>query len=188
VLKLMNVRYLISARALENPGGLIAVAELPGTRIYENPGALPRFFLVKRIRRAGDMDAALAILRSRDFDARSEAVVEGTVQLEKTATAEGAVRVLEYGARQFVLEVDTPAPAFLVTSETAYPGWHAWVDGQPRTPVTTDVAFRGLAVPGGKHLVKMRFDPEILWRAAWLTLAAAFGLAMLWFGAWFGDN
>ena len=88
------------------------------------------------------------------------------------------MRVVEYGARQFVLEVDTPAPAFLVTSETAYPGWHAWVDGQPRAPVTTNVAFRGLAVPAGKHMVKMRFDPEILWRAAWLTLAAAFGLGL----------
>jgi hypothetical protein len=32
-------------------------------------------------------------------------------------------------------------------------------------------------------VVKMRFDPEILWRAAWLTLAAALGLAVLWFGA-----
>jgi hypothetical protein len=44
--------------------------------------------------------------------------------------------------------------------------------------VTTNVAFRGLALPAGKHMVKMRFDPEILWRAAWLTLAAALGLAL----------
>jgi hypothetical protein len=186
VLKLMNVRYLISAHALEHPGGLIAAAELPGTRIYENPGVLPRFFLVNRIRRASGMDGALAILRSRDFDARSEAVVEGPVGFETTAAAKGVVRVVEYGARQFVLEVDTPAPAFLVTSETAYPGWHAWVDGQPRAPVTTNVAFRGLAVPAGKHVVKMRFDPEILWRAAWLTLAAALGLALslIWHLVW----
>jgi Bacterial membrane protein YfhO len=178
VLKLMNVRYLISARALEHPGGLIRAAELPGTRVYENPGALPRFFLVNRIRRAGGMDAALALMRSRDFDARREAVVEGPVEFESTAVEKGTVRVVEYGARQFVLEVDTPAPAFLVTSETAYPGWHAWVDGQPRAPVTTNVAFRGLAIPAGKHVVKMRFDPEILWRAAWLTLAAGLGLAL----------
>jgi hypothetical protein len=185
VLKLMNVRYLISAHALEKPGGLIAAAQLPGTRIYENPGALPRFFLVNRIRRAGGMDAALAILRSRDFDARSEAVVEGPAQFETAPAGAGAgtVRVVEYGARQFVLDVDTPAPAFLVTSETAYPGWHAWVDGHPRALVTTNVAFRGLAIPAGKHVVKMRFDPEILWRAAWLTLAAALGLAVLWLGA-----
>jgi hypothetical protein len=97
----------------------------------------------------------------------------------------GDVRVLEYGARQFMLETDAAAPAFLVTSETAYPGWHAWVDGQERAPLMTDVAFRGLPVPAGKHLVKMRFDPEILWRSAWLTLAASVALVL---AVWFGDN
>jgi hypothetical protein len=55
------------------------------THIYENPGVLPRFFLVNRVRRAASMDAALAMLRSRDFDARNEAVVEGPVEFESTA-------------------------------------------------------------------------------------------------------
>jgi hypothetical protein len=60
------------------------------------------------------------------------------------------------------------------------------VDGQLRSLAITDVAFRGLAVPAGKHVVKMRFDPEILWRAACLTLAAALGLAvaLVWALVW----
>jgi hypothetical protein len=98
------------------------------------------------------------------------------------------VRVLEYGAQQFTLETDAPAAAFLVTSETAYPGWHAWVDGQTgqaRAPLMTNAAFRGLPVPAGKHVVKMRFDPEILWRSAWVTLAACGALVL---AVWFGDN
>jgi hypothetical protein len=184
VLKLMNVRYVIASHVLEKPGGLNKVLELPGTHIYENPAVLPRFFLVSRVRRAANMDEALGMLRSRDFDARAEAIVEAPVELPGAAPA-GSVRVLEYGARQFALQTDAAAPAFLVTSETAYPGWHAWLDGQARAPLITDVAFRGLPVPVGKHLVKMRFDPEILWRSAWVTLAASIALAL---AVWFGDN
>jgi hypothetical protein len=187
VLKLMNVRYVIASHVLAKPGALHKVLELPGTHIYENPGVLPRFFLVSRVRRAANMDEALATLRARDFDARAEAVVEGPLPDGRgsvTAPA-GTVRVLEYGARQFALETDAAAPAFLVTSETAYPGWHAWLDGQARTPVMTDAAFRGLPVPAGKHVVKMRFDPEILWRSAWVTLGAWGALAL---AVWFGDN
>jgi hypothetical protein len=163
------------------------VLELPGTHIYENPGVLPRFFLVNRVRRAANMDQALATLRSRDFDVRAEAIVEGPLQDDRGAAAAvaGNVRVLEYGARQFELRTDAATPAFLVTSETAYPGWRAWVDGQERALLTTDVAFRGLPIPAGKHLVKMRFDPEILWRSAWVTLAACAGLLL---AVWFGDN
>ena len=187
VLKLMNVRYVIASHVLGKPGELHKVLELPGTHVYENPGVLPRFFLVSRVRRAANMDEALAMLRSRGFDARAEAIVEAAeapVSLSGTEPA-GSVRVLEYGARQFALETDAAAPAFLVTSETAYPGWRAWLDGQERAPLMTNVAFRGLPVPAGKHVVKMRFDPEILWRSAWLTLAACVALVL---AVWFGDN
>ena len=187
VLKLMNVRYVIASHVLANPGSLHEVLELPGTHIYENSGVLPRFFLVGRVRRAANMDEALATLRSRDFDPRTEAIVEGPLHDDRGAAAAvaGNVRVLEYGARQFELQTNAPTPAFLVTSETAYPGWRAWVDGQERALLTTDVAFRGLPIPAGKHLVKMRFDPEILWRSAWVTLAACAGLLL---AVWFGDN
>lgn len=184
VLKLMNVRYVIASHVLAKPGGLVKVLELPATHVYENPGALPRFFLANRVRRAAGMEEALALLRSPDFDPRAEAVVEAPVELAGAASP-GNVRVLEYGARGFTLQIDTPAPAFLVTSETAYPGWHAWIDGQARAPVLTNVAFRGLAVPAGRHVVKMRYDPEILWRSAWVTLAACLTLAL---ALWFGDN
>jgi len=184
VLKLLNVRYVISSNALPQPGGLAPVSGAPGIRIYENPGALPRFFLVSQTLRAAGMEEALAILRSRGFDAHTEAVVEGTAAMEGGAAA-GTVRVLRYGARQWMLLVDTPAPAFLVTSETAYPGWHAWIDGRPHTPVMTNAAFRGLRIPAGTHVVTMRFDPEILWRSAWVTLGAGLTLAL---AVWFGDN
>ena len=190
VLKLMNVRYVIASHVLAKPGAMHQVLELPGTHVYENPGVLPRFFLVNQVRRAANMDEALAMLRARDFDARREAVVEGPLPDGRGSIASpaGSVHVLEYGARQFVLETNAAAPAFLVTSEAAYPGWHAWLDGQTgqaRAPIMTDAAFRGLPVPAGKHVVKMRFDPEILWRSAWVTLAACIALVL---AVWFGDN
>jgi Bacterial membrane protein YfhO len=157
---------------------------LPGTVIYENPGALSRFFLVGRTQAAGDMQAALATLRARDFDPRATAIVEGSAPITGSA-ADGVVQVVEYSPRQVVIETNAAAPAFLVTSEAAYPGWHAWIDGVPHPIVLTNVAFRGLPVPPGTHRVKMRFDPAILVRGAWLTLAAALALAA---AVWFGDN
>ena len=180
LLKLLNVRYVIASRVLEKPGELFPVLELPGTHIYENPGVLPRFFLVSRVQRAANMESALAALRARDFDPRMEAVVEGPLSpAPGPPTAPPAsVRLLAYGARQFTVQTEAAAPAFLVTSETAYPGWHAFLDGQERTPLMTNAAFRGLPVPAGKHIVKMRFDPEILWRSAWVTLAASIALVL----------
>lgn len=175
VLKLLGVRYLISSKEIENARHLSKAADLPGTVLYENPGALPHFFFVSRLRRVDGMDAALRALRSPDFDPRAEAVVEGVVPAGEFAA--GAVRVLEYGPRRIALQVEAPAAAFLATSEADYPGWHAWIDGRPAKRVLTDVAFRGLAVPRGNHVVTMRFDPGILQASAWVSLLAAVTLA-----------
>ena len=59
VLDLMSVRYLLSRSPLD-PGRLEAanftkVADLPGRQVYENPEALPRFFLVNQVRRVLSM-------------------------------------------------------------------------------------------------------------------------------------
>ena len=59
------------------------------------------------------------------------------------------------------------------------------LDDQPLPLVMTNVAFRGLPVPAGKHVVRMRYDPELLWLSAWISLVATLALAL---AAWFGDN
>jgi hypothetical protein len=181
VLDLLNVRYVLSRVPLDAArlahAGLVHVAALPGTEVYENPEALPRFFLVGRLRHARSLEEAAALLRSRDFDPRAEAVVEGAPEL--VSSGSGTVRVIEYAARRVALETDAPAPAFLVTSETHYPGWRARVDGRDQPICYTNVAFRGLPVPAGRHRVEFEFAPSILWPAALLSLLALLPFCLL---------
>ena len=185
ILKLLNVRYVVSSSPLADPGTLRRVEELPGTTVYENPGVLPRFFLLNRVLPASGLSEAIRLMRSDEFDPRVEAVAEGLPALAGTPAEEGTVGVLEYGAQQFAVETDSAGPALLVTSEVAYPGWRAWIDDHECTPAIVNAAFRGVLVPSGKHTVRMRFDPPILRYSAWTTLAAVFGLVTLF---WFGDN
>jgi hypothetical protein len=192
VLDLVNVGYILSRQPLDEErlrhANFRHAAELPGRHVYENTEVLPRFFLVSRVRRAPTMEEAARILHGADFQPRLEAVVESGVQsavesddllaLDSLAIpAPGEVRVVEYSPRRVVLETDAPAPAFLVTSENHYPGWRAFLDGQEQPLLYTNVAFRGLPVPPGRHTIEMRFDPPILKYSAvlsglaWLLLA-----------------
>ncbi len=177
VLDLANVRYLISREPVQ-AAGLSEITRLRNEYVYENAGTLPRFFLVSRVRRAGGMEEAARMLRSPDFDPRREAIVEGPVELQQ-GNASGTVKVLRYEPRTVVVETDTPAPAYLVTSESHYPGWRAFMEGKEVPFNYTNVAFRGLAVPAGRHQILMRFAPPLfkysaaLSGVAWL---AALGL------------
>ncbi len=63
--------------------------------------------------------------------------------------------------------VRTVGPGRLVLAELAYPGWRAWLDGEP---VAWDVAYqvlRAVDLPSGEHVVAFRFQP----RSVYLGLA-----------------
>lgn len=178
VLDLLNVRYLLSRKPVER---LARVEDLPGSNVYENPNALPRFFLVDRIERVQDMEQALAVLRSPQFQPREFAVVEGAPAFasHQDASVLPPVRVLRYEPREIEIETDAPRAAYLVTSEADYPGWRAWIDRREQPIFTTDIAFRGLPVPAGRHRIEMRFAPPV-WRGAvvsGIALAALFWCA-----------
>jgi hypothetical protein len=183
LLDLLNVRYLLSwapsDELIVRHPKFPKVAGLPGHHVYENRSVLPRFFLVSQVRRVKSLRHALAVLGSRSFDPHRTAVVEGAVELPAMGDAGPArpVHVLEYGRRRVGLDVDSPAPAFLVSSEVYYPGWRAFVDGREAPLVMTNAAFRGLAVPQGRHRVTMRFTPLILGYGLALSLIGWGGLA-----------
>ncbi len=113
-------------------------------------------------------------------DLRGQQVYENTAvrpRFELEAMGGAPVRVLRYEPRRVVLETDSQAATRLITSETAYPGWHASVDGRATALETVDGAFRAIPLPAGRHKVEMWFSPGILWwsmalaAVAWILLA-----------------
>jgi len=177
VLGLLNVRYLLSYTPVASAAA-VKIGEVPGSTVYENPRALPRFFLVNRIERVAGMEQGLEILRSSRFRPGESAIVEGAPPFEDQdgTHANPAVRVIQYTARQVVLETDADHVTYLVTSESNYPGWRAYMDGRKQRIFLTNVAFRGLPVPAGRHQIEMRFSPAIRWRGAAVSAIALCGL------------
>jgi hypothetical protein len=68
------------------------------------------------------------------------------------------------------LKTDTPRPQLLVVTTTNYPGWQAFVDGQPAELVRVNGSFMGLAVPAGAHDVYLRYHPTALIALTWLSV------------------
>lgn len=101
------------------------------------------------------------------------------------ALALGAVnvqcRLEKEGTEEQNFSVDIPKAGQVAFTETMYPGWKAWVDGQP-APLKADPTFqllRSLLLTPGHHEVEFKFEPEwwtpiriglVLWLFA--TLAA----------------
>ncbi len=91
----------------------------------------------------------------------------------------GTVTASVYRGNRVVLETTAPGPATLITSEAAYPGWRVFVDGSETAFGVAHGAFRSVALPAGRHTVEMRFEPSILRKGAWISLAALLILGFL---------
>ena len=157
-------------------------------RVYEYPDVLPRAYLLQRAVEADD-GAALALLASPDFDPRRQAVVEPGADLELNGPASDfkPVERLEWQPERQRLRTRSEAPSLLVVAEAFYPGWSAYVDGQPARLLRVDVGFRGVALPAGPHEVELIYDPAS-WRLGIALSAGSLVLAGLLFWRGFAFN
>jgi hypothetical protein len=151
-------------------------------RLYSNPHALPRAWVVGGQRPVDDEDAALDAILEPGFDARRTAIVERPVDgLSWTPTAGGEARIVRYEPDRVELSVRADRRALAVLSDVHFPGWHATVDGREAPIERVDYLLRGVAIDRGEHRIVFTYRPAS-WRIGWLvTVLAALGLcAAVW--------
>ena len=138
----------------------------------EHP-ARPRAALVACARPAATRDEALLALAR--IDPAREAVVRRPLPLP-CGDLEGARAELSRPAPgQLDLEVESPATALLAVAEHFDPGWRATLDGAPAEILQVDLAALGVAVPAGKHQIRLRYAPPLLGAGIALAFLMALG-------------
>ena len=161
-------------------------------RVLENSAAYPRAFVVPQARLAPSPASALDQMARQPFDPAREVVLAadtppdaggqarataGRATSLELAEAMGApgprpARIDHYDLHDVEVHVSTPTDGFLVISDTYFPGWEAYVDGQSRPVLRGDLLFRTVPVPAGSHTVELRFQPLSVRLGLALTMGA----------------
>jgi hypothetical protein len=169
---LLAVSRVMSDRPLPLP----EVYSGPDARVYANPRAVPRAFVVGR---EAVSDDQLRDVTAAGFDPRKTAVVSAPLGL---AGGSGAARVVHDGPEHVVVRATASDRALLVLADTWFPGWRAKIDGRSVPIVRTDQLLRGVVLPAGAHTVEFTYVPWS-WRIGWiLSLVTALALvgALVW--------
>lgn len=147
-------------------------------KVYQVPAGRGRAYLATRTRILPDdwrgREDALLALPEGDMD-----VIHGTAEPRDLPAGEsGAVDILDYRDDHVALQVQAPAPAWLILADAHYPGWMATVNGQPQPIFRANVMFRAVAVPAGSSEVVFRFEPQ-QWRIALYAGIVCWAMALL---------
>jgi hypothetical protein len=181
LLSVSDVMVDPDAEPLRLPGLRLAY-DGPDARVYSNPAALPRVFLVDRQQVVEGEDAALAAVTDPSFDGRSAAVTEEPIAGLTGAGSKdspGNARLAGYGRDETTVDVDAQRDSLLVLTDVWFPGWKASVDGQEVDVERVDYLLRGVPVPAGTHTVRLWYEPAS-WRAGWIiSLLALAGVLVL---------
>jgi hypothetical protein len=147
--------------------------------IYENQHVMPRAFIPSAVTAVATRDDATALLASGTLDVHHAAVVESDMpEPLQGLGSEGSATIRSDAGQRVVVDVEAPSRALLVLTDLYYPGWVAAVDGQPAEIYATDLAFRGVVIPSGRHVVEFTYRPWSFGIGVALALAALAVLAL----------
>ena len=174
---LLGLEYLVLDRPLERLPRHFP--RLAGTRllygsgamwVYRLSGGAPRAYLATHLVPV-DSESVLSQAELPEFDRANEALIDESAVDElkgdyglrdttaETESAIGSVAITNYGRNDVDLTVETDRNAVVVLHDIHYPGWEAYVDGERRPILRTNLLFRGVEVGPGRHKVEFRFRP-----------------------------
>lgn len=169
---------LLDSRAQPNPLAALTnkndftLAYLSDTvAVWENQDALPRAFIVHG---AEILDDSAAFVRMQDssFEPRSTVVLSEGRALPRSNIANDAVEIAQSESERVTVRAQTATAGYLLLADSWYPGWNAYVDGNPTPIYRADVLFRAVPLDPGSHTVVFEYRPTSLMFGAGMSLVS----------------
>ena len=177
VLDMLNVKYIIQT---DKEG-----KEFPTINPNTNGNA---WFVssVRLVNKPDDVMKALdnldtknvAIFNVHDYEGKFK-----SARLKKQWDTTGTIKVVEYKPNYIKYQSDNGKEGLAVFSEMYYKnGWNAYIDGQLTDHFPVDYVLRAMEVPGGKHTIEFKFEPQVVKTGSTITLASTIGMLLLLIG------
>jgi len=154
LLDLLNVKYLLE----ERPHILESDEKY---RLEINEDFLPRAYIVHRAVYLPERSMLLGTLSNEDFPHQEIVLFQGPLRkiTHKASAEPERCQITTYEINRVVVEASLGSPGFLILSDTFYPGWVAYVDGEKKEIVRANYILRAVALERGEHRIEFVFRP-----------------------------
>lgn len=179
LLKLSNVKYIITSERLDKHTEMGGQVERINPFVYKVKDYLPRAWIVGKLLPIKNGTGEELIEGS--FDPLTSAFAKGKIVEKYNEPFYRKISGIEYDGSKVHIELTVEKPGILVFSESSYPGWRVFVDGEERPCLWLNLLFQGVEIERGRHQVTFMFRPKCF------TLLSAISLfaMVLFFVSWF---
>jgi len=159
----------------QSKGRIRRIAETAdGMQVYENRSALPNAYLVHHIKIANTPEEALKLVQEEKFDWQKSAIIEDlgpvpdamagahTASAQPAGEQKDLVRILDKDSNNVLILSKSKEAAYLILTDTLYPGWTVYVDGKAAKIKAANFAFRSVNLGPGQHFVCFTYEPKSL--------------------------
>jgi hypothetical protein len=124
-----------------------------------------------------DDTATLLALAGTNFNPRVEVYLPSDARNIVTATNAAIVQISaeKFSSSEIDAVVDASAPTVLVAAQSYYHPWHAYVDGTSVSLFRANSAFQAIAIPQGKHRVRLIYQDRAFEIGATISMVAWLG-------------
>jgi hypothetical protein len=176
--RMFAVNYLIASKPYA-PDQVEVFSGRSGLKVYRNPGAYPRTWIVHEAVSITGNDQVGRLLDSAAFDPRRQTFLKGQApNLEKCAQPETAT-LRTHLSNRIVIEANLSCRGMVIDSDTFFPGWEASVDGKPAAVYEAYGFLRGVVAEAGRHRIELRYRPKSVYQGAVLTALGLLGTCLL---------
>jgi uncharacterized membrane protein YfhO len=129
-----------------------------------------------------DEKGSLTNVLADDFDPSRVVYLEGSAKNAITVTGQTEARILSPSvtAHRIAFEVEAKEASVVVLAQSFYPAWKARVDGAPVPLWRANHGFQALAVPGGRHTVRVVYEDRAFRFGALVSIVALLACAIAW--------
>lgn len=168
----LNVKYVLSFRELTG-GGATLLRHFPEhpSWLYQVDHVVPRVYIVPKASHEKDHETILRRLAAGQLDPAKEVVLERPLAIRAKGNFSAQAKITMYKDRIVAIRASLNQTGVLVLTDSFYPGWRVYVDGEEREILRANLFFRGVPLQPGEHDVEFRYEPRSFTLGLYISLA-----------------
>jgi|GEM_PF-5026083 len=148
--------------------------------VFENTESMGRTRIVHRSSRVPENEKAMKIMRSSNYDPKTETIVmhpQAPLLKGPSPLAGESSKIVEQFQDEVTVLAKLRERGYLILADTYYPGWRAYNrEGEELRIHRSDLNLRAVLLPAGNHIIRFIFLPIQVRAGVFVTLSSFFFL------------